>query len=213
MVIRSKAFILAPLVAAAVLGSMQSFGAGRVDGMHMDGRFAHNQFYHDPGYSVRGVPRGAYEIHHGGQSYWYHGGEWYRHDGRFSVVIGAPIGAFVPVLPPFYSTVWWGGVPYYYADDTYYTWDAPENQYQVVAPPSGIESGGSTTTPSSDKVFIYPKEGQSAEQQSKDQYECHRFGVEQSGFDPTVAGGDAGKRSDYQRADAACLEGRGYTVK
>ena len=68
-------------------------------------------------------------------------------------------------------------------------------------------------------MFIYPKEGQSAEQQSKDQYECHRFGVEQSGFDPTLTSGGvsadvaAAKRSDYQRADAACLEGRGYTVR
>jgi len=226
MVIRNKVLILAPLVAAALLGSVQTFGAERVGaqysnshGMHLDGRFSHNQFYHDRGYSIGGIPRGAYEIHHGGQSYWYHGGEWYRHDGRFSVVIGAPFGAFVPVLPPYYSTVWWGGVPYYYADDTYYTWDAPANQYQVVEPPAGIESGGTTTTPPSDKVFIYPKQGQSTEQQAQDKYECHRFGVEQSGFDPTLPGGGvaaevaATKRSDYQRAEAACLEGRGYTVR
>ena len=81
--------------------------------------------------AARGVPRGAYEIRHGGGSYFYHGGEWYRRRGGVSVVIGAPIGAFVPVLPPYYSTVWWGGVPYYYADDTYYTWDPDENEYDI----------------------------------------------------------------------------------
>ncbi len=123
---RVKLLLCATALAAALVASMAAHAEGRFvqvrddHGVHYDGRFAHNQFYHDRGYSVPGIPRGAYAIHHGGYNYWYHGGEWYRHDGRFSIVVGAPIGAFVPVLPPFYSTVWWGGVPYYYADDTYY---------------------------------------------------------------------------------------------
>jgi hypothetical protein len=50
-------------------------------------------------------------------------------------------------LPPFYSTVWFGGVPYYYADDTYYSWDAGHQQYEVVEPPAGIESAGTTQPP------------------------------------------------------------------
>ncbi len=32
--------------------------------------------------------------------------------------------------------------------------------------------------------FLYPKKGQSAEQQSTDKYECHQWAVEQTGFDP-----------------------------
>src|SRR6185436_2730653 len=64
--------------------------------------------------------RAALTIHYGGGAFFYHGGEWYRRDGGVSVVIAAPIGAYVPVLPPLYSTVWWSGVPYYYANDTYY---------------------------------------------------------------------------------------------
>lgn len=35
-------------------------------------------------------------------------------------------------------------------------------------------------------VFAYPKAGQSQEQQSKDQYECHQWSVQQSGFDPAA---------------------------
>jgi hypothetical protein len=33
--------------------------------------------------------------------------------------------------------------------------------------------------------FIYPSKGQSAEQQKKDEYECHQWAVQQTGFDPT----------------------------
>src|SRR6188508_1804131 len=112
--------------------------------MHLDNRFEHNQYYHDRGEVVPALPRGAYTVRYRGGDYLYHGGEWYRRNGRVAVVIAAPIGAFVPVLPAFYSTVWWGGVPYYYADDTYYTWDACEDSYEVVAPPAGIENGGTT---------------------------------------------------------------------
>ncbi len=33
--------------------------------------------------------------------------------------------------------------------------------------------------------FVYPAKGQSAEQQKKDEYECHQWAVQQTGFDPT----------------------------
>src|SRR5262245_36127194 len=33
-------------------------------------------------------------------------------------------------------------------------------------------------------LMIYPKGKQSAEQQSKDKYECHEWAVQQTGFDP-----------------------------
>ncbi|MBI4695437.1 MAG: hypothetical protein HY749_15585 [Gammaproteobacteria bacterium] len=37
------------------------------------------------------------------------------------------------------------------------------------------------------QVFAYPAAGQSAEQQSRDKYECHNWAVSQTGFDPTQA--------------------------
>ncbi|MCK4837360.1 MAG: hypothetical protein KAS94_01080, partial [Desulfobulbaceae bacterium] len=67
--------------------------------------------------------------------------------------------------------------------------------------------------------FIYPKEGQSEEQQATDRYECHRWSVDQTGFDPSQPGGDvpqrehSGKRLEYQRAMKACLEARNYSVQ
>ncbi|HKS54939.1 MAG TPA: DUF6515 family protein [Steroidobacteraceae bacterium] len=187
--------------------------------MHLDSRFEHNQYYHDRGEVIRAVPRGAYTVRYRGGEYLYHGGEWYHRNGRAVVVIAAPIGAFVPALPAFYSTVWWGGVPYYYADDTYYTWNSGEDEYEVVEPPSGIENGGSTQAPPTDSIFVYPKSGQSADQQAQDRFECHRSAVAATGYDPTVSGGGVpadvarNKRADYMRAQAACLDARGYSVK
>ena len=35
--------------------------------------------------------------------------------------------------------------------------------------------------------FLYPKKGQSQEQQDKDKYECHTWAVAQTGFDPMSA--------------------------
>jgi len=188
---------------------------------HFDGRFSHNHYYYNHGYTVHRAPPGGFgEFHgHDGGRYWYRGGDWYRWRGGAWVVWGAPFGLFVPVLPPYFTTVWWNGVPYYYSNDTYYLWDDSRGEYEVVAPPDGIEASGATQAPPSDQLFIYPKNGQSAEQQSQDDYECHRWAVGQTGFDPTAAGGGVAperavnKRNDYFRAKVSCLEGRGYTVK
>lgn len=194
---------------------------GAAHNQHFDTRFSHNHYYYDRGYSVhRPPPGGPGEIHgRDGSRYWFHGGNWYRWRGSSWVVWGAPIGVFVPLLPPYFTTVWWNGVPYYYANDTYYTWDDVENEYEVVAPPDGIDSDGNTQPPVSDQLFVYPKNGQSSQQQDTDRYECHRWAVSKSGFDPTVAGGGVAadvavaKRNEYFRAQVACLEGRGYSVK
>jgi len=35
--------------------------------------------------------------------------------------------------------------------------------------------------------YAYPKAGQSQEVQQRDRYECHEWGVQQSGFDPALA--------------------------
>ncbi len=36
-------------------------------------------------------------------------------------------------------------------------------------------------------VYVYPAQGQSPEQLAKDRYECHRWAVTQSGFDPSAS--------------------------
>ncbi len=181
---------------------------------HLDSRFSHNQYYYDHGYSVSRPPSGGSEFRgpNGGR-YWFNGGNWYSWRGGRWVVWPAPIGLYIPFLPPFYTTFWWYGVPYYYANDTYYWWDDSQEEYEVVTPPSGIETAPAQG-PTSDRLFVYPKNGQSSAQQAKDQFECQQWAVQQSGFDPTIAGASASaaKRADYLRAQVSCLEGRGYTV-
>lgn len=67
-------------------------------------------------------------------------------------------------------------------------------------------------------VAIYPRRGQDADQQALDRYECYGVAVRQTGFDPLasnngIAAADVARHnSEYSRAQAACLDGRGYTV-
>jgi hypothetical protein len=36
------------------------------------------------------------------------------------------------------------------------------------------------------QMLVYPAKGQSAEQQQKDEFECHQWAVQQTGYDPTA---------------------------
>ncbi len=126
------------------------------------------------------------------------------------------------MLPPFYTTVWLGGVPYYYADDVYYRWDAGVDAYQVVDPPANSDvAGAPPPQPPNDasQLYIYPKNGQTQDQQAQDRYECHSWANGQTGFDPTQPGGgvspdqNAASGAQYRRAMTACLEARGYSVQ
>lgn len=211
-----------------VLSGIILFGFAQVSSAEPRG-FGHREFIdsrhgHDHAYLVRGqyaerLPSGYREVIHGRSRYYFNGGIWYRpYGGRF-VVIAPPFGLIVPFLPSYYTTIWIGGIPYYYANDVYYTQAA--GGYIVVEPPKGevspAASQGDQTSVS--QVFIYPREGQSEKKQADDRYECHRWAVSQTGYDPTNQPVNLSetqriqKRADYQRASAACLDGRGYTVK
>jgi len=124
-------------------------------------------------------------------------------------------------------------MPYYYSNNVYYTWNSGYNGYVVTDPPpaDGEESASSDGSGSYDsaepgpsggsgsgsagsaEVYAYPKSGQSDEQQATDRYECHKWAVAQSGFDPTHTSQASGNSADYRRAMTACLDGRGYSAK
>ena len=204
---------------AALAQAHSHGGSAPAAHQHLDSHFGHNQYYLDHGHAVHGLPAGGYRVDRGGERYWYHGGHWYHRGGFGWAVDGAPFGAFVWFLPAYYTTVWYAGVPYYYANDTYYAWNDPMGEYEVVQPPPDIESAGTTQPPFGDTLYVYPKNGQSNEQQAKDRFECHQSAAGQSGYDPTKTGGGAApdaaaeKRMNYLRAQAACLDARGYSVK
>jgi len=89
----------------------------------------------------------------------------------------------------------------------------------VAAAPAAVASASTAAAstaaaPQSTKVIAYPRNAQSAEQQARDHYECYQFGVAQSGFDPMRSGAiSVEQQSTFDRAQNACFEGRGYTVR
>jgi hypothetical protein len=63
------------------------------------------------------------------------------------------------------------------------------------------------------KLYVYPAAGQSEAQTSEDRYQCHVWGADQSGHDPTLGAGSRDEAESYTRAFTACMEGRNYVVK
>jgi hypothetical protein len=190
-------------------------GHGRI----LDGRYNHGHFYPAIGVSVRVLPDGYRPYFWGGRSFYFAGGVWYEAGGPGFVVVRPPVGLVISVLPPDYSTVWIGGLPYYYANEVYYTWSPDKNGYVVVDPPAGADHPTAAPDGGHEDIFIYPKNGQSSDQQAADRYECHSWAKSQTHFDPTLPNGGVAatqadaQRSAYNRAMSACLSGRGYEVK
>jgi len=132
---------------------------------------------------------------------------------------GLGYGLFFASLPLYYSTLWSGGIPYYYAYPDYYSWNPAAGQYETVRPPAGLENPIAPQESTAADLYAYPRNGQSTEQQAKDRSECQQWAAEQGGVDPAVAG-PTGRitvapsgQQDFLRAQTACLEGRGYSVR
>jgi hypothetical protein len=175
---------------------------------HLDQRHHHDHYYPPRGRVVPALPGGSIGIGFAGGNFFFHGGVWFRpHGGRF-VVVAPPLGIVVPLLPPAYVTLWIGGLPYYYANGVYYT-AGPGPGYTVVAPPPGADAAQPVPPPPPPRPLpdpiIYPRNGQSPAQTEADLQECNRWATTQP-----RAMADA---SVFQRAVAACMDGRGYTVR
>lgn len=81
------------------------------------------------------------------------------------------------------------------------------------------DSASPAVTPPYGLLDIYPRNGTSYSQQARDQYECDIAAVKQTGFNPMLPNGGVpldvtmARQAEYMRAEAACLEARGYRVK
>jgi hypothetical protein len=177
-----------------------------------DGAHGHSRSYPRPGWRVHAPPAHSRLFIWAGINYSFFDGVWYAPGPGGYAVVRPPIGIVVDVLPPFRTALVIGGLTYYYANGVYYR-DRPEGGYEVVPTPVG--SGAAVL--GSGKLFVYPRLNQNVQQQASDEYECHKWAAGQSGFDPAAAAtGQAVQsngRADYSRAQTACLEGRGYTVR
>jgi hypothetical protein len=180
-------------------------GRGGYAGSHYAGGYRGGAYYGHGGYYGHGYYGGYY-----GRGGWY-GGRFY----------GPGFGWFLPVLPAFYATYWFGGIPYYYANDAYYTWSPDYNGYVATNPPADAtpdagaapDANDATPPPPAGQTYNYPKNGQTDEQQASDRYQCHQWAVSQSGYDPTRNGAANAGQDNYRRAVTACMEGRGYSVR
>jgi hypothetical protein len=108
----------------------------------------------------------------------------------------------------------------------YYTWNPDYSGYTATDPPpvadpsaagaegaaapppatpdaQGVSGGAGAPSDAGAQIFMYPKNGQSEEQQSTDKRECEQWAAAQA---------NAANTSDYRRAMMACVEGRGYSA-
>jgi hypothetical protein len=196
-----------------------------------------------------GYYHGGYGGYHGYSTGAYWGGGWWRGGYWPRAYYGVGYSWFLASLPLAYATYWYSGIPYYYANNLYYTWspdysgyvatdpppvadssgaaagpDAPppaaQSVQQYPTDPNAIDASGQPTPPPADapppapqagagdppqqnRIFMYPKNGQSQEKQSSDRRECQQWAAQQAG---------ASNAPDYQRAMVACIEGRGYAA-
>lgn len=232
-------------------GGHAAFGGGFGRGGSIGHAYGHPYGYGGPrygGYGWRGYGWRGY----GWGPYWGWG-------------VGLGLGLYLSTLPWDYATYWWNGVPYYYAGNSYYVWDGTDGQYEVVQPPPQVSQQAATAPPM--KLYAYPKNGQSAQQQAADTAECVRWAHQQvdtaatsgvpnhsappsgargtppgtlstappaadstavgaiaaataAGASPPGAGAtgtgaigeNVGPGSQFSRAEAACLTGKGYSV-
>ena len=189
-----------------VAGGRDDRGRGR-DDRGRDDRGGHD--YRPPPREVRVLPPRYRNYYWQGDLYYTWDGFWYRpYDGIY-VGVNPPVGLFVSTLPGLSTSFYIGNTRYYYYDNTYYTYDNSRRGYVVSPSPYDNEKKDTVDQ----DLFVYPAQGQSEQLQADDRYACHRWAVQQTGYDPIDATYSSDKRTDYTRAITACLTGRGYSVK
>jgi hypothetical protein len=160
-------------------GGHAAFGGAR-------GGFAHGGFARG-GFARGGGGRGyAHPYGRGGRGYGWRGyGRGYGWGPYWGWGVGLGLGLYLSTLPWDYATYWWDGVPYYYAGNSYYIWDGADGRYESVQPPSQVSEQAVSAPPM--KLYAYPKNGQSAQQQAADTAECVRWAHQQVDAAPNSA--------------------------
>ena len=184
---------------------------GRPDG-HGNGWGAGPQYR--PGYIVDRFPDRHWQVPYRGQDYFYSGGYWYRPHGPRYVVVQPPYGIRVGYLPDYAREVWIGSSLLFLAAGAYYAYQPATQDYIVVPPPAPVPVAAPQPVSNGYDVVAYPANGQTPAQVDQDRYDCYRWAVDQSGFDParvTYAPSPAVVQT-YRQAQGNCLSSRGYQV-
>ncbi|MEN2397943.1 DUF6515 family protein [Pseudomonas halotolerans] len=165
-----------------------------------------------PGYVIDRFPDRNYRVPYRGHDYFYSGGYWYRPQGPRYIVVEPPRGIRTRYLPDYAREVWIGGSLFFLAAGAYYIYEANTRDYVVVEPP--LANPQPQPQGNSFDVVAYPANGQSPEQVNQDGYECYRWAVQQSGFDPRNYTYPPAPQvvQTYRQAQGSCLSSRGYQV-
>ena len=208
----------------------------------VDARHGHNHAYAAHGSRLHHAPPAHHIHHHGGSRWHFNFGVWYGYQGGYWVASPPPFGITVQLLPHFYTTLWFGGSPYYYANNVYY--QPNYGGYVVVQPPTQLvytQTVASSAAPAIAPVAYpsapiapydgginYGTNGGGSHQATANTttpssglfvYPRNAQSVDQMTRDRSECQSWAGSQTssalpqEFQRAISACLEGRGYTVR
>lgn len=114
-------------------------------------------------------------------------------------------------LPDDARPIWIGDQRYYLARDTWFLASGSDARYIPVPAPREIQMAGADMF----DVIAYPINDQTLRQQQQDHGLCHRWAIDQSGFNPmnTLEPPSRAQTGTYRRALAACLAGHHYSVQ
>ena len=190
---------------------------GRPPGGHNEGWGSGPRYR--PGYEIDRIPGGYSRVPYHGSDYFYSGGYWYRPQGPRYIVVAPPRGVRVRYLPDYAQQVWLGSALFFLAAGTYYTYEQSTQEYVVAEPPQNVEPVYSPEQAPQQggpyDVIAYPSNGQTQQQIEQDRYDCYRYAVQQSNFDPATATYQPAPEvlGLYRQAMASCYAGRGYSVQ
>ncbi|MCU1727746.1 glycine zipper family protein [Pseudomonas sp. 7P_10.2_Bac1] len=185
--------------------------AGRPDG-HGNGWGPGPQYR--PGYVIDRFQGEYHQVPYHGQNFFFSAGYWYRPQGPRYVVVQPPYGIRVTVIPNYAREVWVGNSLFFVAAGAYYTYQPATQDYIVVEPPVTIVQPAPQPVSNGYDVVAYPMNGQTPAQINQDRYDCYRWAVDQSHFDPAHAAYAPAQSvvQTYRQAEGNCLNSRGYQV-
>lgn len=114
-------------------------------------------------------------------------------------------------LPDDARPIWIGDQRYFLARDTWFMASGSHHRYTPVPAPREVQMVGANMF----DIIAYPINDQDLRQQQQDRGLCHRWAIDQSGFDPTntLLPPSRMQTDTYRRALAACLAGKDYSVQ
>ena len=129
-------------------------------------------------------------------------------------MVQPPYGIRVGYLPDYAREVWVGRSLLFLAAGAYYAYQPATQDYIVVQPPGTAMHPVAQPVSQGYDVVAWPMNGQSPAQVDQDRYDCYRWSVDQSHFDParmTYAPAPSVVQA-YRQAQGNCLGSRGYQV-